>query len=209
MPSKNGFWQHDKPFGFRRITALGKAWVERVVSLLTCATFSSASLWGLKGAQCFEARKESLPNPSTPPPTCRPRSGPSILILMSAPLLLGHRGSRATKSIPENTIPSFDLALEHGCDGFEFDVRRTADGRAVICYDPQFGGVEIAAAVANQLRDVLTLEQVLSRYRTPAFLDIELKVSGLEQQLLEALETHPPKKGFVVSSFLPGVLLSL
>jgi len=128
---------------------------------------------------------------------------------MSAALLLGHRGSRATKSIPENTIESFDLALEHGCDGFEFDVRRTADGRAVICHDPQFGGVEIAAVGAIQLRDVLALEQVLTRYPKRAFLDIELKVAGLEQHILEALKTHPPGKGFVVSSFLPDVLQSL
>ncbi|MCU1303492.1 MAG: glycerophosphoryl diester phosphodiesterase, partial [Candidatus Sulfotelmatobacter sp.] len=50
------------------------------------------------------------------------------------PLLLGHRGVRAEKSIPENSLPSFDLALAQGCDGFEFDVRLSADGQAVICH---------------------------------------------------------------------------
>ena len=44
------------------------------------------------------------------------------------PLLLGHRGARAEKSISENTLASFDLALAQGCDGFEFDVRLAADG---------------------------------------------------------------------------------
>jgi hypothetical protein len=45
------------------------------------------------------------------------------------PLLLGHRGAR--RAAPENTLAAFDLALQHGCDGFEFDVRRTLDGRSL------------------------------------------------------------------------------
>ena len=42
------------------------------------------------------------------------------------PLLLGHRGAVCSLGVPENTFASFDLALEHGCGGFEFDVRLTA-----------------------------------------------------------------------------------
>ena len=128
---------------------------------------------------------------------------------MSRPLLLGHRGARSTKSIPENTLASFDLALEHGCDGFEFDVRCTRDGRAVLCHDPEFGGIEIAQAGAAQLPDLALLEQVLARYEKTAFLDIELKVSGLEAMVLKGLRKHPPLKGYVISSFLPEVLLTL
>jgi len=128
---------------------------------------------------------------------------------MSRPLLLGHRGARSTKSIPENTLASFDLALEHGCDGFEFDVRCTRDGRAVLCHDPEFGGIEIAQAGAGQLSDLPLLEQVLTRYQKTAFLDIELKVPGLEANVLKGLRKHPPLKGYVVSSFLPEVLLTL
>jgi glycerophosphoryl diester phosphodiesterase len=40
-------------------------------------------------------------------------------------------------------------------------------------------------------------------------LDIELKVSGLEPCLLSAISKHPPQRGFVVSSFLPRVLIDL
>ncbi len=60
------------------------------------------------------------------------------------PLLLGHRGAR--RAAPENTLEAFDLALAHGCDGFEFDVRMTRDGRCVICHDPRLRGREIAHA---------------------------------------------------------------
>ena len=44
------------------------------------------------------------------------------------PLLLGHRGARASTGIPENTFASFDLALEHGCAvlSLMFALRRAA-----------------------------------------------------------------------------------
>jgi len=128
---------------------------------------------------------------------------------MSRPLLLGHRGARATHSIPENTFESFDLALAHGCDGFEFDVRQTADGRAVICHDPEFQGVTIAQAKAGELASLPQLDQLLARYSQKAFLDIEIKVTGLEQLVLSTLEAHPPRRGYVISSFLPEVLTTL
>jgi glycerophosphoryl diester phosphodiesterase len=122
------------------------------------------------------------------------------------PLLLGHRGARARESIPENTVASFDQALADGCDGFEFDVRLTADGAGVICHDPYFEGVEIASVSARQLVKLPQLEDILGRYSDRAFLDIELKVVGLELKTVELLRKYPPLRGFVISSFLPEVL---
>lgn len=108
------------------------------------------------------------------------------------PLLLGHRGARAVRSIPENTLESFDRALADGCDGFEFDVRLTADGVAVICHDPRYQGLEIGRAAAVEVGNLPRFEAVLSRYQNRAFLDIELKVSGLEKITLELLQRYPP-----------------
>jgi glycerophosphoryl diester phosphodiesterase len=124
------------------------------------------------------------------------------------PLLLGHRGARSNKSIPENTFASFDQALADGCDGFEFDVRMTGDGEAVVCHDAKEGGVEIAKAERQALTDLPRLDQVLRRYRRSAFLDIELKVAGLEKQVSELLRRYEIRRG-VVSSFFPEVLLDL
>lgn len=121
------------------------------------------------------------------------------------PLLLGHRGARAEKSIPENTLASFDCALAQGCDGFEFDVRLSADLQPVICHDARIHGFEIAQTSSNQLAPP-TLRDVLKRYQPSAFLDIELKVSGLEAVTLKLLRIYPPARGYVVSSFLPEVL---
>ncbi|MGA9542159.1 MAG: glycerophosphodiester phosphodiesterase [Candidatus Sulfotelmatobacter sp.] len=121
------------------------------------------------------------------------------------PLLLGHRGARAEKSIPENSLASFDLALAQGCDGFEFDVRLTADGRAVVCHDETAHELKIAESSAERLA-LPQLGDVLTRYHSTAFLDIELKVSGLEAIATDLLRRLAPARGFVVSSFLSEVL---
>jgi glycerophosphoryl diester phosphodiesterase len=134
---------------------------------------------------------------------------------MKRPLLLGHRGARASKNIPENTLASFELCLEHGCDGFEFDVRLAADGQAVICHDSTCHDSTCNDAAGGRLKidkstsDALglpRLDQVFRQFAHRAFLDIELKVAGLERLLLATLREHPPQKGYVVSSFLPAVL---
>jgi glycerophosphoryl diester phosphodiesterase len=53
------------------------------------------------------------------------------------------------------------------------------------------------------------LEDVLRQFAHRAFLDIELKVAGLEPQTLAELRKHPPQKGYVVSSFLPEALTAI
>lgn len=124
------------------------------------------------------------------------------------PRLLGHRGARALKSIPENTIASFDRALADGCDGFEFDVRLTEDEEAVVCHDAKISGYDVSRTMAKQLSQLPRLRDVLQRYRD-SFLDIELKVKGLERITLDLFLRHKPRRGFVVSSFQPGSLKSV
>src|SRR5712671_2596488 len=128
--------------------------------------------------------------------------------MASHPLLLGHRGVRGEKSIPENSLASFDLALAEGCDGFEFDVRLSADGQAVICHDAEIRGQEIASCPAGEL-SLPSLRDVLTRYQSNAFLDIELKVPGLENVAVDLLHTIRPARSFVLSSFLPEVLQTI
>jgi glycerophosphoryl diester phosphodiesterase len=123
-------------------------------------------------------------------------------------LLLGHRGAR--RYAPENTFAAFTLALDHGCDGFEFDVRLTADRRCIICHDPRLAGRDIESSRYDQLAPgTLCLPEVLEKFATRAFLDIELKVTGLESEVAAMLREHPPQRGYFVSSFLPQVIRNL
>lgn len=131
--------------------------------------------------------------------------------MIRRPVLLGHRGARF-KTLPENTFAAFDFALAEGCDGFEFDVRLTGDGQAVICHDATLTKdrrvFRISESTAQQL-DLPSLQEVLRRYRASAFLDIELKVCGLEKIVIDLLRRCPPARGCVISSFLPEVLVAI
>lgn len=58
----------------------------------------------------------------------------SILVDPAARPVIGHRGDSA--HFPENTIPSFDRAVELGADAIEFDLRVSRDGKIVVIHDP-------------------------------------------------------------------------
>ena len=137
-------------------------------------------------------------------------------------LLLGHRGCRG--QFIENTFDAFDHALASGCDGFEFDVRRSADDVPVIWHDARLRGRAISrhsfaslcerGLLARRLPPrpaipLCDLEALLTRYAPLAWMDIELKVRGVEAQVAELLRRYPPARGFVVSSFRRSVLREL
>ncbi len=136
-------------------------------------------------------------------------------------MLLGHRGlrNRGLKGLnadlpAENSLAAFEWARSSGCDGFEFDVRHTRDGRNLVWHDPECNGREISATDYADLADhngnkLACLEDVLRQFGDRAYLDVELKVSGNEESIVAALRANPPQRGFIVSSFLPEVLLRL
>jgi glycerophosphoryl diester phosphodiesterase len=55
------------------------------------------------------------------------------LLDLDARPVIGHRG--ASGHAPENTLPSFALALAQGADALELDVHLTADGTPVVLHD--------------------------------------------------------------------------
>ncbi len=128
-------------------------------------------------------------------------------------LLLGHRGARLYA--PDNTLPAFDLALEHGADGFEFDVRCTRDRQTIICHDPRLNRLTVRRQTLRRLRESCTaedeqaplLDDILDRYKD-SFLNIEVKVRGIESIVAQAVKRVRPRHYFI-SSFLPGVVRKL
>lgn len=128
-------------------------------------------------------------------------------------LLLGHRGARLYA--PENTIPAFDLALDHGTDGFEFDVRCTRSKQSIVCHDGKFNSMVVRKRTLEQIHAKSVdgkppcLEDVLELYSHRAFLNIEIKVRGMEQVVVEAMNRFPPRRGYFISSFLPSVVRKL
>lgn len=114
------------------------------------------------------------------------------------PLVLGHRGYRSLA--PENTLPAFHAALEHGADGVEFDVQKEPSGAYVVVHDPPKGD-----GTAPKLSDVLA--------GLPAgiYLDVEVKGETLAPAdcpriLAEITASGVTADRLMVSSFVPELL---
>lgn len=76
--------------------------------------------------------------------------------------LQGHRGARGLK--PENTLPSFEAALDAGVSSIETDVHLTRDGVPVLCHDPILNDT-VSAFLRDDVEALvpvsrMTLEQV-------------------------------------------------
>jgi glycerophosphoryl diester phosphodiesterase len=68
-------------------------------------------------------------------------------------LVHAHRGGRAAR--PENSIPSFEFAIEHGADVLELDLAVTKDNVLVVSHSPYLtqqasDNPQMAAALANE-----------------------------------------------------------
>jgi glycerophosphoryl diester phosphodiesterase len=124
-------------------------------------------------------------------------------------LVLGHRGAA---EIPENTIPSFAKALDHGADGLELDVRRTADGKLVVVHPSVVGQHAVQSSTYDQIRklpdgyEIPLLEEVLNRFAARAYLDIEFKTPGFEEQAVALIKKHGRPTHTLISGFDPQTL---
>ncbi len=148
--------------------------------------------------------------------------------LREGPLLVvAHRGTSARA--PENTIAAFRLAAEEGADAIEFDVRATADGQLVVVHDAALsrttdGQGEIALLTLEQIRRadagvrrapvfrgerVPTLAEVLALASGRLLVDIELKVSGIEAQVVEHLVRAEMTTQALVTSFIEDTLAAV
>jgi len=92
----------------------------------------------------------------------------------------------------------------------------TSDSDAVVCHDPKYEGLVVERTTREALvgrwqseNGLACLDQVLERFAKTAFLNIELKVDGVEDLTLALLDKFPPEKGCVVSSFRPSVVMEL
>ena len=66
---------------------------------------------------------------------------------MNAPLVIAHRGASAYR--PENTLEAFELGIDQGADGIEFDLVATKDQELVIRHENTLSGTTNVAAVAS------------------------------------------------------------
>ena len=140
-------------------------------------------------------------------------------IRLTGPFLIGHRGFPMVAR--ENTVPSFEAALEAGCDGIELDVHLTQDGELVVHHDPtavnDSGSVSIETtdwATLKQLRfqgtdgeyGIPHLDTVLRALSSRGLLNIEVKPAGkradlVAEKICAAADKVRPRESVLISSF--------
>ncbi len=141
------------------------------------------------------------------------------------PLVIAHRGASGT--LPENTPPAYQLAIEQRADVIEIDLHRTRDGAIVVAHDESLEGLggrgENADAVFREVRAldagggerVPTLNEVLDRFGPRVPLNLELKrgtrapYPGLEAATLAAVVERGLMGTTLFSCFEDAVLQRL
>ncbi len=130
---------------------------------------------------------------------------------------VGHRGARAYE--PENTLRSFQRAIERGVDAIELDVRKTKDDHIVVIHDPDIkrttngeGAVsdltvqQIQSASTEKNEKIPTLEEALDFIGKKVKVFVELKEAGFEEQVLALIRKKGLEKNVVVVSFIEEAL---
>lgn len=134
------------------------------------------------------------------------------------PWVIAHRGASA--AFPENTLAAFSGAAALGADAVEFDVRRTADGAAVVHHDAEVPGVgaivtHTAAALRRRAPWVPTLAEALAACGG-MWVDVEVKNSPADPDwdpddtLVARVIAHLREEGWLgavlLTSFNPATL---
>jgi glycerophosphoryl diester phosphodiesterase len=127
-------------------------------------------------------------------------------------LKIGHRGARAYE--PENTLRSFQKAIELGVNAVELDVRRTRDDQLVVIHNANVnkttdgnGSVneltlnEIKGFVTEKGEKVPTLEEALQFLGKRVTILVELKETGIEEQVLNLVHKKGLTENIIIISF--------
>lgn len=127
--------------------------------------------------------------------------------------VVAHRGMHAPTGPVDNSLGAFRSALDAGADALELDVRRTRDGVLVVHHDPAVAGSATAIgkldfAQLPKLPDgqhVPTLDEVVGlAAAADSRLVVELKETGYERQVVDALRQRVAPDAFELISFSSG-----
>jgi len=126
---------------------------------------------------------------------------------MRRTLVIAHRG--ASSLARENTIESFQKAIEIGVDMIEFDVRRTRDHALIVYHDEFMEGKPVKELTYDEISKmgskkgffIPTFEEVLKHASGKIKLDVEIKEEGYEKEVVELVSRYFGTDQFVITSF--------
>ncbi|KAB1156192.1 glycerophosphodiester phosphodiesterase [Flavobacterium luteum] len=132
-------------------------------------------------------------------------------------LNLGHRGAKGYE--PENTLLSFQKAIDIGVDGIELDVHLSSDGAIMVIHDETIDRTTNGKGFVNELsllklngfeiekeQKIPSLQEVFDLVNQQCLINIELKGKGTAKPVLALIEEYVLEKNwdyshFIVSSF--------
>ena len=136
---------------------------------------------------------------------------------MNSTQKIGHRGAKGYA--PENTLLSFQKAIDLGAEGIELDVHLSADGEIVVIHDETIDRTTNGKGIVNTLtlqelkafriennEQIPTLFEVFDLVNQKCFINIELKNYGTAEKVVRLIERYVLDKKwnynrFLVSSF--------
>ncbi len=131
-------------------------------------------------------------------------------------LKIGHRGAKGYAT--ENTLASFQKALELEVDGIELDVHLSKDNQLVVIHDATIDRTTSEKGFVNHFTSselnnlgIPTLEKVIDLINKKCFINIEIKDANATKHVLKLLqnyilEKHWSSNLFQISSFDWNVL---
>lgn len=132
-------------------------------------------------------------------------------------LKIGHRGADGYK--PENTLISFQKAIDLNVDGIELDVHLSLDGELMVIHDETIDRTTNGKGYVNKMtlqelkgfrinnnQEIPKLKEVFDLVNHQCFINIELKGIGTAKPVVDLIEKYVVEKDwnydhFLVSSF--------
>jgi glycerophosphoryl diester phosphodiesterase len=131
--------------------------------------------------------------------------------------IVEHRG--AGGYAPENTLLSFQRAIEIGCDRAELDVRLSKDNELIVIHDEEVSRVTDGKGLVKEMnlselkklncaenQKLATLQEVINLCKGKIDLQIELKADGTPQAVNELVVKSGIENAVVITSFNVGFL---
>ncbi|MDN3678108.1 glycerophosphodiester phosphodiesterase family protein [Flavobacterium paronense] len=124
---------------------------------------------------------------------------------------IGHRGAKGY--VAENTLDSFQKAIELGVDGIELDVHLSLDEKVMVIHDDTIDRTTLGKGFVKDISSseletfgIPTLEAVFELVNRNCFINVELKTYETADKVVEIIEKYVAEKHwkyehFIVSSF--------
>ena len=123
--------------------------------------------------------------------------------------IISHRGRTSNKGV-DNTLGSINNAINLKIEIVEVDIRRTKDSQIICFHDPEIDEKRISELDYSEIIEINshipTLEQVLWSAKDKIDIEVELKESGYEKDVISIVLDYFGYDNFVMKSFDANVV---